>query len=696
MDAKTIWLFVFVALYWSYCIFWGVKGALASKTATDYMLAGRGIGLWVFVLAATATSFSGWTFMGHPGLIYVDGFQYAYASFYAITIPFTGVMFLKRQWMLGKRYGYVTPGEMVADYFKSDLCRLLVILVALVFSIPYLGIQLRASGFLFNVLTDGALDVNVGMWILSVVVLAYVASGGLRAVAYVDTMQAILLAAGIVAIGIIAIAYIPDLRGGLAALSQVEGGEALYGKTTPDGYSQYIAIPGTIQFVSNGPSAAGGAWTGIMVLTYMFALMGIQSAPAFSMWAFANKSPAPFVPQQVWASSFGIGIILFVFTAFQGVGSHFLGADLKFWQGEPEYVNPVLAEGLFSATNPGLSNEEVRGAVARGIEMLEAGNCVDNPECPLVDIMNAEKNPSKQGAIVPQLIWLMGETAPWLVGLLSVCALAAMQSTGSGYMSTAGSMLTRDILRRFIMPNATDTQQKLAGRIGVALIVMAALVVATVATDALVLLGGLAVAYGFQMWPALIAVCWWPYLTRAGINIGLIAGLIAVTMTESIGQTVFGWLGVEPLWGRWPLTIHSAGWGILCNLGLAILVSAVTQNEADRQHRQTYHQFLREHASLPVYKKGLVPVAWLFVLAWFFFGIGPGAVIGNYIFGSPNDPTTWWFGIPSIWTWQLLFWAIGVYMMWFLAVKMEMSTVPEREIDAILGEGAAVQPSAGR
>ena len=104
MDAKVIWLLVFVLLYWAYCIYWGIRGHLQAKTASDYFLAGRGISIWVFVLAATATSFSGWTFMGHPGLIYRDGFQYAYASFYAITIPFTGVMFLKRQWMIGKRF----------------------------------------------------------------------------------------------------------------------------------------------------------------------------------------------------------------------------------------------------------------------------------------------------------------------------------------------------------------------------------------------------------------------------------------------------------------------------------------------------------------------------------------------------------------------------------------------------------------
>jgi len=28
MAPKVIWLFAFVALYWAYCIFWGIKGAM--------------------------------------------------------------------------------------------------------------------------------------------------------------------------------------------------------------------------------------------------------------------------------------------------------------------------------------------------------------------------------------------------------------------------------------------------------------------------------------------------------------------------------------------------------------------------------------------------------------------------------------------------------------------------------------------
>ena len=247
MNEKLAWLFGFVLLYWCYCIYWGVKSSRTAHTASDYFIAGRRIGLWVFVLAATATSFSGWTFMGHPGLVYRDGFQYAYASFYAITIPFTGVLFLKRQWLLGKRFGYVTPGEMLSDYFQGDLIRILTVLVALLFSVPYLGVQLGASGFLFDILSDGLIDRTAGMWLLSMVVLIYVAFGGLRAVAYVDTLQCVLLALGIVITGCIALYFVGGWSGlneGFAGLAA--SGVGKWGVTGDYGggdYNAYFAIP---------------------------------------------------------------------------------------------------------------------------------------------------------------------------------------------------------------------------------------------------------------------------------------------------------------------------------------------------------------------------------------------------------------------------------------------------------------------
>ncbi len=636
MSAKVTWLIAFVILYWIYCVYWGLRCAQMAKTATDYFVAGRRLGLWVFVLAATATSFSGWTFMGHPGLIYRDGFQYAYASFYAITIPFTGVMFLKRQWILGKRFGYVTPGEMLADYFKGDGVRILTVVIALCFSIPYLGLQLAASGKLFNVLSDGLFTVTAGTWVLAAVVLIYVASGGLRAVAYVDTLQCILLAFGIVAVGFIAYDLVggwTELNKGLANVAKVKGAKWGF---TQDGYSSYLAIPGVIQFTAGlgKETPVGGLWTGVMVLTYMFALMGIHSAPAFTMWAFGNADPRPFAPQQVWASSFGIGLILFFFTAAQGMGAHLLGA------------------------NPAVN--------AAGVN--------------IANVLPESIGKGGQGNLVPFYINTIGDAAPWFVGLLAVCALAAMQSTGAAYMSTAGGMLTRDLYKKYLNPKASHATQKLFGRLGVAFIVFSALLVATYSKDALVLLGGLAVAFGFQMWVPLMSVCYFPFFTRQGVTLGMAAGIVAVMLTESIGVKLFG--DALP-WGRWPWTMHSAFWGMFFNLGTAIIVSAMTQNASDRAHRQKYHDFLAQHAGLPASKQGLKPVAWAITLAWLFFGIGPGAVIGNDIFGSPNDYSTWTFGIPSIWAWQILFWALGVGMMWFLAYKMEMSTIPDKEIVAL-------------
>ncbi|MDH3791248.1 MAG: hypothetical protein OES41_05855, partial [Rhodospirillales bacterium] len=137
------------------------------------------------------------------------------------------------------------------------------------------------------------------------------------------------------------------------------------------------------------------------------------------------------------------------------------------------------------------------------------------------------------------------------------------------------------------------------------------------------------------------------------------------------------------------------GWGIFFNLGLAIIISAVTQDKESTAHRMKYHEYLREHCSLPANLQGLKPVAWAITIVWFIFAIGPGAVIGNTIFGNPNDQATWVFGMPSIWAWQIIWWALGVGMMWFLAYKMEMSTVPDKEVEALVEDiGDVVQTPA--
>ena len=609
MDSKLIWLAGFVGLYWAYCLYWGFKGAKSAKTSSDYFLASRSLGVWVFVLAATATSFSGWTFVGHPGKIFTDGLPYAFASFYALTIPFTGVLFLRRQWVLGKAYRYITPGEMYSDYYGGNAISMLTVLVAFLFSVPYLGVQLRASGDLFYVLTDGLINPNTGMIALSTVVMIYVASGGLRSVAFVDCAQAVLLALGIIILGGVVIYYAGGWSGFIASFAEIIRNDITSGENlTVDGFSKKVALPGSIQFVSSGSQSVGGSWTGIMCMTYMFALMGIQSSPAFSMWAFSNKTSRAFRWQQVIASSLIVGIILFSFTIIQGLGGHVL-----------------VEQGILESVT--------------------------------------DKN------LIPQLINLLSESAPWLVGLLAVCALAAMQSTGAAYMSTFSAMFTKDIYARYISKKSSDSELKTIGRFFVVFVTGAALIVAANSNQAIVMLGGLAVAYGFQMYPSLIGLCYYKGFNNKGVVAGLTVGLIAVTLTDKTSV----WFGVP--WGAYPFTVHSAGWGIFFNLITTFLVSSVSkETELEKDNKNRIHELLSTVAGLNFYQKKKIRLAWVLTLVWFLVGFGPFATIGNSLFSDPNSPSLWApFGLPSLWIWQIIFLFYGIFVMWFLAFHMGLS-----------------------
>jgi SSS family solute:Na+ symporter len=69
MSERLFWLFVFFAVYAAYCLFWGVAHARSARTADDFFLGERQIPAWVFVIAATVMSFTGWIAIGLPATI---------------------------------------------------------------------------------------------------------------------------------------------------------------------------------------------------------------------------------------------------------------------------------------------------------------------------------------------------------------------------------------------------------------------------------------------------------------------------------------------------------------------------------------------------------------------------------------------------------------------------------------------------
>ncbi len=578
MESKVMWVWAMLILYCIYCFWWGLKGFFSEKTQSGYAIAGRSIPFAAFLMAATAASFSGWTFIGHPGLIWKAGLAYAFASFYVLTIPITGAFFAKRNWLMGKRYGFITPGDMFAYYYNSEALRWLSVLTAFLYSIFYCGLQLIAAAKLFYWVAG--VPQTIGLWFMAGIVWFYVVTGGLKASTWVGVIQFLLLVGGIILLGVYVV--IDPLFGGWSAFS------ASLATLEP----KLLTVPRIINF------GLGGGWTAVMILTYMFALMGIQSSPAFTLWNFGIKSPKPLAWQQVFMSTFVVGFALFFFTAFQGMGAKIL---------------------------------ELAGQLA----------------------------PKVDGDVVPMLMakFLPGPA----LGLVFLGAIAAIHSTAAPYIGTGGTIIQRDVWWRYVRKQGgSNNEQIWTNRVFVTLLTLAAVIVSITATDAIVMIGGFATAFGTIMYLLLIGVHYGFKFPKIGAVLGMIAGIAACFVTYYVYQ--------------YPLSMHTAFWGIFAGLVVAYLCRGIGFKDSEETiARQKEVRTWINSIDAPSENgqkwrnrmKILVPV-------WYFFALGPGIMMGNTGFSIA--------GFPPLWSWQIVWWIVGIVMMWALCFKAEMATTSEEQI----------------
>lgn len=76
---------------------------------------------------------------------------------------------------------------------------------------PYIALQLRGAGYVFNVLSSSQIDPVTGGSVLGIVVILYVFMGGLKAAALTDTVQGVLLLIGVTFLALTAIGFIVAL-----------------------------------------------------------------------------------------------------------------------------------------------------------------------------------------------------------------------------------------------------------------------------------------------------------------------------------------------------------------------------------------------------------------------------------------------------------------------------------------------------
>ncbi|GAA4415265.1 sodium:solute symporter [Georgenia halophila] len=171
------------------------------QTPDDFFLADRGLGTIVLMMTTGASFFSTWTLLGAVGSFYRDGVWFwAFPAWTVVHAMFIWV-FGTRIWQLGRKFSFVTPGDMAEHYYGSPTLRVLFAVCGIIGLVPYMMIQIIGGATAMSTLTGGAIPYWVGIVVLGLLVGLLVTLAGGRGAAWTDTFMGFFF--GIVLTGIV-------------------------------------------------------------------------------------------------------------------------------------------------------------------------------------------------------------------------------------------------------------------------------------------------------------------------------------------------------------------------------------------------------------------------------------------------------------------------------------------------------------
>jgi solute:Na+ symporter, SSS family len=179
----------------------GLWAAKRVKTTADFAIAGRHLPLVMIVTTTFATWFGAETVMGIPARFVNGGLNGVVEDpFGAGTcLILVGLFFASRL--------YKMTLLTISDYYRERFGRGVEVVCSFIIILSYLGwvsAQVTALGLVFNLLSQGAISIPVGMVVGTVSILAYTLFGGMWSVAVTDFIQMIILVVGLSIIAVFA------------------------------------------------------------------------------------------------------------------------------------------------------------------------------------------------------------------------------------------------------------------------------------------------------------------------------------------------------------------------------------------------------------------------------------------------------------------------------------------------------------
>nr|HID60199.1 sodium:solute symporter family protein [Desulfobacterales bacterium] len=167
---------------------------ISARTAEDYLLAGRGIGITVMFFFALFAISSVWTFYAYPSYLYRHGPGFVYFIWGCVAGFSSLYMFLgPRLWAVCKLNRFLSPVEALGERYQSPGLRLIVSLVLLASIVPYIADQSLGVGLGFKAIFG--FPPVVGIIYTSLILMLIVLLGGMRMTAWVNVLLGLIYTA---------------------------------------------------------------------------------------------------------------------------------------------------------------------------------------------------------------------------------------------------------------------------------------------------------------------------------------------------------------------------------------------------------------------------------------------------------------------------------------------------------------------
>ena len=494
MAADLITIAV-VSLYFLGMLAIGIWASKKIKNTEDYLVAGRSLGFWVFVLLMIGTVCSGMSLLGVSGLGYKVGWPTIWEQiFVPLSIGFCVIFFGVKLHNVAKTSGYMTVQDYLAHRYESPIAlRSLAAVAGIIVSLIYLVGQYTAIAIVLMWLF--AIPLWLALVIATLVTMVYTAIGGLYAVAWASLIQSIILIVGVIIMAPIIIFY----AGGFTHVNEVMA------SINPN-----LVMPWN-------PSGA-------FAVPYIF---------SFAILLMVGLACAPHVINNVLSIK-----------------------DVKFFKWAPLAAFLIYGAAMFLLKFTGFA----------GITMVKEGIFA------LPKVANAQDY-----VILYGIQYSLPNIAFW--GIFAVIVLAAVMSTTDRLMLTIGAMVSWDLYKKVLKPDAPDKNVLLLSKIVVVLSAISTMILAINPPEMLAILIWMGIGVMLSTFAVpLLAGMYWRGATRQGALAAMSLGLVTALVFGFLNYFKVVFDGVD--FAKIPL--HFSFYSFVIAIIAMIVVSMVTKKTTEK------------------------------------------------------------------------------------------------------------------